>query len=369
MVFLVLLRLAIGWHFLIEAHEKFTGDSWTSEPYLRGSVGPLAPTFRWLAGDQLLDKLTPRPLAGGEDPLKVPMHERMPPALAREWDAYFKAFADHYQLDADQRTRARVRFEQQEDQTVVWLLQSKKGVSVTSPYGPPVTSEKTIPERIQDCQDKLVQGQIIETQELPANATSLFKGEVAGRAKALRDDANRTRAELRADLGQQTQQMKDGLREVLTSDQRIMAPMPDRVEASFWTQSRLEWIDASVRWGLLLVGICLLLGLFSRPACVAGAAFLLAFYLAMPPLLGVPDNPRVEGHYFLINKNIIEMLALLVLATTPSGRWLGLDGLLQFLNPWRWRAAPASADVPVDNGQPAARRTPVKSGYGLRAGD
>jgi uncharacterized membrane protein YphA (DoxX/SURF4 family) len=201
---------------------------------------------------------------------------------------------------------------------------------------------------------------------LPANATSLFKSEVAARVKVLRDDANRTRAELRADLGQQTQQMKDGLREILTPEQKMMVPMPDKVEASFWTNSRLEWIDASVRWGLLVVGLCLLLGLFSRPACVAGAAFLLAFYLAMPPLLGVPDNPRVEGHYFLINKNIIEMLALLALATTPSGRWLGLDGLLQFLNPWRWRAAPASAEVPVD-GQPAARRTRVKSGYGLRS--
>jgi hypothetical protein len=45
----------------------------------------------------------------------------------------------------------------------------------------------------------------------------------------------------------------------------------------------------------------------------------------------------VEGHYYFVNKNLIEMLALLVLATTRSGCWLGLDGLLHRLNPWRRR--------------------------------
>ena len=29
----------------------------------------------------------------------------------------------------------------------------------------------------------------------------------------------------------------------------------------------------------------------------------------------------------------------LALATTPSGKWLGLDGLIQFLNPFRKRRA------------------------------
>jgi len=73
--------------------------------------------------------------------------------------------------------------------------------------------------------------------------------------------------------------------------------------------------------------------------------FLLSFYLAMPPLPGWPDPPRAEGHYLLINKNIIEMLALLALATLPTGRWAGLDGLLQFLRPARWRAPSESGMI------------------------
>ena len=35
-----------------------------------------------------------------------------------------------------------------------------------------------------------------------------------------------------------------------------------------------------------------------------------------------------EGNYLFVNKNVIEMLALFVLASTRSGRWFGLDALL-----------------------------------------
>jgi len=97
--------------------------------------------------------------------------------------------------------------------------------------------------------------------------------------------------------------------------------------------SRLEWIDWLTKYGLFAVGLGLLAGLFTRLWCVVGAGFLLMFYLAMPPWPGLPENPKAEGHYYFINKNIIEMFALMALATTHSGRWLGLDGLFQFLIP------------------------------------
>jgi hypothetical protein len=76
-----------------------------------------------------------------------------------------------------------------------------------------------------------------------------------------------------------------------------------------------------------------------------GAYLLFMFFLAMPPLPGWPESPRAEGHYLFINKNVIEMLALLTLATTRSGRWAGLDGLLQFLRPRRWQNTPSSSTL------------------------
>jgi hypothetical protein len=35
-----------------------------------------------------------------------------------------------------------------------------------------------------------------------------------------------------------------------------------------------------------------------------------------------------EGNYVFINKNCIELFALLALATTPSGKWFGIDALI-----------------------------------------
>ena len=53
----------------------------------------------------------------------------------------------------------------------------------------------------------------------------------------------------------------------------------------------------------------------------------------MPPLPGWPESPRVEGHYVLINKTLIEVIALLALTFIPTGRWAGVDGLFQLFCP------------------------------------
>jgi hypothetical protein len=57
---------------------------------------------------------------------------------------------------------------------------------------------------------------------------------------------------------------------------------------------------------------------------------LFMFYMAMPPWLGVPEIPGPE-HSFMVNKNLIEVMALLAIAALPTGRWFGVDGLLGWL--------------------------------------
>ena len=44
-----------------------------------------------------------------------------------------------------------------------------------------------------------------------------------------------------------------------------------------------------------------------------------------------PHDPAVVGHALLINKDFIEMLSLLVVASTAVGRWGGLDYFLHHL--------------------------------------
>ena len=87
------------------------------------------------------------------------------------------------------------------------------------------------------------------------------------------------------------------------------------------------WIDRTVKVALLLIGISLLLGLFTRFGAVAALFFLSLFYLLYVPTLGVPQ-PNAEGAYLIVNKTLIEAIAVAVLLVFDTGRMAGLDLLL-----------------------------------------
>jgi uncharacterized membrane protein YphA (DoxX/SURF4 family) len=87
-------------------------------------------------------------------------------------------------------------------------------------------------------------------------------------------------------------------------------------------------MDGVTMWFLVGVGACLMGGLLTRIACVLAAGFLVMTYLAHPPFPWYPLPPNTEGNPVFINKNVIEAIALLTIATFPTGRWLGLDALV-----------------------------------------
>ena len=94
------------------------------------------------------------------------------------------------------------------------------------------------------------------------------------------------------------------------------------------------WIDLVVPVGLMLVGISLMLGAFTRAGGMGALAFLVLFYLSAPPLEGLP-GPGAEGAYLLVNKNLIEASAVLVLLAFDTGRIAGLDLLRRSRRPLR----------------------------------
>ena len=90
---------------------------------------------------------------------------------------------------------------------------------------------------------------------------------------------------------------------------------------------RMEQINFAVTYGLTAIGLCLMLGFCTRLAALGGAAFMCFVVLTQPAFPGIyPPDPHVVGHALLVNKDFIEMLALLVVATTAGGT-LGRTGL------------------------------------------
>jgi thiosulfate dehydrogenase (quinone) large subunit len=99
--------------------------------------------------------------------------------------------------------------------------------------------------------------------------------------------------------------------------------------------------DMFTMWGLTIVGACLILGLFTRLASVAGIGFVLLFYVATPPFIGYFYSIPSEGSYLIVNKNLIEIAALAVIFATRSGLYAGLDRIIHGLVPRRARLATA----------------------------
>jgi thiosulfate dehydrogenase [quinone] large subunit len=90
----------------------------------------------------------------------------------------------------------------------------------------------------------------------------------------------------------------------------------------------LRVVDGLNEWGLTLIGLALLLGIFTRTATAAGIAILALYYLAAPPFPGLEYAIPTEGSYLIVNKVLVELGALLVLLALPTGHRVGLDRLL-----------------------------------------
>ncbi|MGI6074525.1 MAG: DoxX family protein [Fermentimonas sp.] len=81
-------------------------------------------------------------------------------------------------------------------------------------------------------------------------------------------------------------------------------------------------------WGLILIGICLFLGLFTKFSSYIAMVLLALYYISYPPFADFSISGYVDGNYWIVNRNLIEMGALFVLAIFPSGKITGLDRFL-----------------------------------------
>jgi uncharacterized membrane protein YphA (DoxX/SURF4 family) len=105
----------------------------------------------------------------------------------------------------------------------------------------------------------------------------------------------------------------------------------------------LSAVDFVNIWGLVLIGLGLMLGLLTQVACVAGVVLLASYYVAHPPA-------------YLVSPILVEMLALVGLATVPTGRVYGIDRLVALRPPGQQtEEAPRQAvEGPLEDREPGA---------------
>jgi len=94
-------------------------------------------------------------------------------------------------------------------------------------------------------------------------------------------------------------------------------------------QTLLSISDSANAWGLALIGLSLMLGIFTRYSSIAGIVLLLLYYLSHPAFPGIEYLFPSDGSYFIINKTLVELFALLVVFAFPTSHIFGLQRMIK----------------------------------------
>jgi thiosulfate dehydrogenase (quinone) large subunit len=91
----------------------------------------------------------------------------------------------------------------------------------------------------------------------------------------------------------------------------------------------LSITDMMNAWGLSLIGFLLIIGFITRYATIAGMVLLALYYMSHPPLPGISYLLPSDGSYFIINKTLVELLALYVILVFPTAHLVGVERLFK----------------------------------------
>ena len=354
---------------LIDGADEFTaplskmpdGVTWASGTRQTGTAGTVASLVEW-DGKQLR--------VSGEAPLKpteldwmkgrVPLSKRADGRYARAKDLTKPATGDNLLVDADPRKvgapadeiaymKAVERLEILINRELGFarkarasLLGDPDRTGVTAEYNadrkryePAMRTTPAAEESVE--QDSIRYGEIQVYRDLLDEYRDAINGpDVAYRdqhASKIWEKVQAKRAELVGPIQSMDQELRSAAQGLLTRDQLARGALPP-LKTPLWAAS------TQAMWGLIILGSLLLLGFLTRIAALGGAVMLTMFYLVWPPWPGVPDAPGPE-HSLIVDKNLIEVMALLSIAALPTGTWFGIDGMFSRL--WRrWRVRRAA---------------------------
>jgi len=282
---LVLLRLNIGWHFYSEGVKHLTEPNWSSEGFLRAAKGPLAPMFQSVLPGDYGFKAILNDRNSKADPAK-----QMQDRVLEAWGQLYGQFVTNFPVSENQKKDAERVLLRHQSLYQGWIGENKEAIDNWLHERDRLNAAKSLAS----ANDVPYQKKRITDKQ------ALQDAEAAGWLKNVR----KMEQDLRLDL--------EG---VLETDQLSAGSLPS-------DSATLRTVDLVMTYGILTIGILLFLGLFTRLASIAGAAFLLSVVLTQP--FWVTETTPTFNQ-------LVEMFALLTLATTNVGRWAGLDFFIHHL--------------------------------------
>jgi len=330
-LFMVVLRIAIGWHFFYEGVWKIKSGTFSATPYLLASVGPLKDVFHAMINDK--DGFQRIGIERDQDGNVVAIK---PDYQIAQINAKCDLIERHYQLtDAQKAVLKETREAKIAEVTSIaadpeLLIEAVGYVRLLDQVAQEHKQQE--PKYLQQRMDfnigkiNAARNRLLARVEKPYNDISAVPLFQAAENKRRQDPNVKVEAD---DYGL-----------ALSPKQLAAGPLPlpqathfpgnllTKAGLEFKTTTRTEFQDLSMMFGLVAIGAGLILGLFTRLSAFAAAVFLAMFYLSMPPWPGVQEVQPLEGHYLIVNKNLVELIACLAIMTSGVGRWFGLDAFI-----------------------------------------
>jgi uncharacterized membrane protein YphA (DoxX/SURF4 family) len=289
---IVALRVGVGLHFYLEGAAKIQNPKPFSAGFLGSAKGPLASSYKQMVWDA--------------DGLYRLNYNYIQP----HWDQFRNRIAAHYRFDQDQAAKAKLIFD-----------------DYTRRYSAHVNSKGSEIEQY-----------YAELKRRDANAANPSRELASLLAHDARIAQNRTMliGPVLASIDKLNQDLENDLNAVATPEQH---QRHGRLEIGKVASRPFDsnFVDRWIPYFDIIVGACLILGLFTRPAALAGGLFLLSVCLSQWPLAPGATPIFYQG---------VEMLALFFLAAIGAGQFAGLDFILGGLGRvccGRKAAAPAVA--------------------------
>lgn len=352
---MVALRIVVGWHFFHEGVAHKNDAAWTSEGFLRQAKGPFGEFYRSRAPGLhgfYVEVLSPMDARSADDAMAKMRQEEMQravrhddddaadangqeggrsrtdPEVARamrspvyggwmtkilqDWGLRKDQIANHYQFD-DEQIEQLDEILNGYDKRLVVLFEGDKEVA-------------GIGGDIKGYRHELYRNQ----QQRAAAGADDIPNLLARRAvrdgnptgEPISDQVETKPSDWLAEVRALDAAFEVEALALRTEEQRAAGDAPP-------FETELSRVDKGITWLLIIAGGCLVVGLFTRLSAWALAIFLLSVVLSQP----FWDAESIKTTYF----EWVELAALVVLGTSPVGRWAGLDFFIHhvLLRPFR----------------------------------
>lgn len=276
---LVLLRVSIGWHFFVDGTDKLRSNGqWSAKPFFANARGP----FAWMYRDMVWDH-------DGELRLD---RDKMKLAWARYRDQVIK----HFGFDEEQQRQAQRNYAKAVDQ-YDYVIELNR---------PDIEEYRLGRERIE----------------------ALEVDPVRDRVASLRGQREEIRKEWTLKIAPGLEQINmisenyETAQNAIATDKQIEERLPLELRLPATRMLDTSRLDRIVPYFDTVIGVCLLLGLFTPAAALAAAGFLGSVFLSQ-----YPPAPGPGSTYY----QMIECAACLAVAGTGAGRFAGLDFFLHLI--------------------------------------